>query len=458
MLLLAGILCRGGVLGQEPTTAELFEERARSVVMVEYYIEQEVDRQSREGLGLVIREDGLLVCLQGIFPNDTPPELFRDITVYAADNPEPEGFGAKYRGRDPVHQWHYLQLEDPEAAMRYLTPLTAFGEARPERGERVWGIGLTRGGMDYLAYLLEGTVSANHRMQMELGFASPEVAMVGGPVFNAEGVFAGWAMQPIPEERDFWIGGDFFRATLRNPDESGVYLLAEELTNRVFERIPEAPLTAAEPWIGVGGLEPLDPETARFLELGDQGAVVLSEILPETPAEEAGLRDRDIVVAVGGEVLPRLRPVQAQQSYFQMQLRGSAIGEPLSLRVLRGTETVDVAVVPQERPRGLREAERHYFEEIGLGLRELVLEDSLQRREDYREAAGVVVRFVRPNSPAAEAELRHADWIVEVGGEPVPTFTGAVAHIGALLEEEPEELVLLVKRGNETSVRRVRLP
>lgn len=453
-----GVLGTGWSLCGAATRAALFEERARSLVRVEYYIQQEEDRQSGEGAALVLREDGLLICLPGVFPDNTPPDLFRDIKVYGAGNPEPSGYAARYLGREPVQHWHYLQLEDVEAALEELVPVTKFGQGRAERGETIWGIGLTGSAMDYLAYYLEGVVSANHRMQLELGFATREVAMTGGPVFDGAGRLAGWAMQAIPEDRDMWIQGDYFRATLRNPDESGVYLLAEELYERAFERIPEAPLAAAAPWIGVAGLEPLDAETARFLDLGDQGAVVLSEILPETPAAEAGLAERDIVVAVNGEALPRLLPMQAQQSYFQMKLRSAAIGEPLVLGLLRGREEKEVTVIPVERPAGLREARRHYVEAIGLGLRELVLADSLQRRVDYREASGVVVRFVRPNSAAAEAELAVGDWIVEVTGEPVEGFEAAAERLEAKVEGEEDELVLLVKRGNETSVRRVRLP
>jgi len=446
-------------LSAEPASSELFEERTRCLAYLEFYVQREVDRQPGEGVALVLNEEGLLVTLGHVFPDWMPPDRFRDLRLYPADNPEPTGFTATYLGQDVVNGWHYLRLEEPEAAAVHLDPVAEFASGVPAIGERVWGVGMTDGRMDYLPYYREAAVSAMQPLPLDTWFATTEVSVTGGPVFLKDGRFAGWAGRPMPEERDMWIGQEYFRATLRNPDESYMFLAADVFRAEAGKRVPDTPLGEPRPWIGVAGTEPLDAETSRFMGLTEQGALVISEVLPETPAAEAGLENRDIVLEVGGEPMPRLRPRAVLQRYFERSILASDIGEPLALTVLRGKQRMELEVTPTEAPMDLKEAPLRYFEELGMTIRPMVLRDSLQRREDWREADGVIVNFIRPNSPAATGEVQPGDWVREIGGESVPGFEAAVQRMETIVgEENREEIVLLVERGNETTVLRIRKP
>ncbi|HSH09906.1 MAG TPA: hypothetical protein VK995_05930, partial [Oceanipulchritudo sp.] len=42
---------------------EMFEARARTLVFVEYYTQREIDRQTGEGIGLLVSDEGHVVCL-----------------------------------------------------------------------------------------------------------------------------------------------------------------------------------------------------------------------------------------------------------------------------------------------------------------------------------------------------------------------------------------------------------
>ena len=226
---------------------------------------------------------------------------------------------------------------------------------------------------------------------------------------------------------------------------------------KVLTRVPEDPYDHSRPWLGISGTQPLDKETARFMGLTDQGVVIISEVLEETPADRAGLQDRDLVLKVKGKVLPKLKPDSVLQVYFERELLVSEIGQPLTITVLRGEEELDLEVIPDPSPTQMKEAELHYFEEIGLTVREYILNDALQRREDHRLLKGVVVSFIRPNSPAAAGNVQPSDWIQEVGGAEIGDFQEAVAAIeAALADESLDEIVFLVQRTNETAVLRIR--
>ena len=66
--------------------------------------------------------------------------------------------------------------------------------------------------------------------------------------------------------------------------------------------------------------------------------------------------------------------------------------------------------------------------------------------------------IVKPSSPAATAGLRPDDWIKEIDGVEVRSFADATEKLGAIDGDAARpEVVLLVSRGGETAVLRVKL-
>jgi serine protease Do len=79
-------------------------------------------------------------------------------------------------------------------------------------------------------------------------------------------------------------------------------------------------------------------------------------------------------------------------------------------------------------------------------------------RATASEESGVVVHFVKPNSPAAVAGLRPDDWIREIDGAEVMDFAEAITRLAAIdADARRAEFVLLTRRGGETQVLRVKL-
>jgi S1-C subfamily serine protease len=450
-------LIMGAPLHAASARADAFAEKSKSVVRVEYFLQREIDRQAGDAVGLLVSDDGLLVCLPSEFPDWVPPDRIRSIEVFPANNPLDRGLSATYLGQDWVNDWHYLRIDDWESAAPHLIPITALETGRPEIGDTVWGVCLTAEDLDYIPYYREGKLSAIHPLPLDTGFATTEVAVPGGPVFLADGRFCGWAGRALPMERNLWIGNDFFRANIINPDETHMFLLATPFLEEVAQRVPSSPTASQRPWIGVTGTQPLDKETSRFMGLTGQGVVVISEVLPDTPAAAAGLEDRDLILAINGQTLPSLKPDSVLQTYFERELMLKEIGQPFQLLIRRGDAEMELEVVPAKAPKSLKESPRHYVPDLGLSIREFLVFDAIVRRHDHRDVRGVVVGFVRPNSPAATAELESGDWILEISGQPVTAFETATALLDeAATDPDSTEVVLLIQRSGETAVLRVR--
>jgi S1-C subfamily serine protease len=86
---------------------------------------------------------------------------------------------------------------------------------------------------------------------------------------------------------------------------------------------------------------PLPPDVAA--RVGQETALRVVDVVERSPADRAGLKANDLILAVG-----RL-PVHDAQG-LQRQLFADAIGQPLPVTVLRGSAMVDVIAEPEELP------------------------------------------------------------------------------------------------------------
>jgi S1-C subfamily serine protease len=93
-------------------------------------------------------------------------------------------------------------------------------------------------------------------------------------------------------------------------------------------------------YLGIGGgSRPLPPRLAR--ELGQKTGVEVVEVAPDSPAEAAGLRPEDLIVAVDGRMV-------AGVGELQRLMVGDRVGAPVQLDVVRGGRRVELRLVPAE--------------------------------------------------------------------------------------------------------------
>jgi serine protease Do len=455
------LLLAGGSLLRAADVPALWAERVKSVVAVEFYVENEVDRTPSLSYGIVIDDNGTIILPSAAIDPRIAPAQLKDFKVHRAG--EAASVPGQYLGQDALSGWHFVRA-DPKLRVE-VTPITVFaakaGAASPVPGlaEEVWGIGLRGKDEDFMPYILISKVGLIQALPQRTAIAMHEVAAPGLPVFNRDGIFLGLAASSFGQSYIQFSRPDRgpLPVVLVNVEESSAFWLAEEVLP-YLGRIPKDVNGRPLAWLGAYGIEPMDPEVAKFLKLESQGAAVVSEVLEGSPAEKAGLKDRDIIVAFDGQPLPRLKPDHVVVGYIERELAKKLPGDPLALTVLRGEERIDLKLILGEEPKLIREAERKYFERLGLTAREFVYGDAVARRVKAGEATGVVAHFVKPNSPVAIAGLRTEDWIKEIDGVEVKSFAAATEKLASIEADTTRtEFVILVSRGGETAVLRVKL-
>lgn len=437
---------------------ELWAERVKSVVAVEYLTETETERRPTLSMGTVIDTNGTIVLPSGAIDSRAATWQLKDFKVFRPG--EAAGSVAEYLGQDAFTGWHFVRADESTRAK--LTPVSVFAAAGaspiPALAEFVWGIGLRNKDEDFAPYIMQSHVALIQSIPQRTAIAQHEVAGPGLPVFNRAGVFLGIASASFGQSYlQFSRRSRGDPVLLVNVEESSAFMLAEEILPHLG-RIPKSISGRPLAWLGAYGLEPMDRDVAKFLKLEAQSGAVVSEVLEGSPAEKAGLKDRDIILAVDGKPLPQLKPERVVVTWLEREIDRRAPGDLFALTVLRGGARVELRAVLGEEPMLLREADRKYFDRLGFTAREFVYGDAVERRVKTVEPSGVIAHFVKPSSPAAIAGLRQEDWIKEIDGSEARAFADVAAKLTEIEKDSARaEFVLLVSRGGETAVLRVKL-
>lgn len=95
-------------------------------------------------------------------------------------------------------------------------------------------------------------------------------------------------------------------------------------------------------WLGVQ-VQQLAPEAARALGLSPPSALVVVEVQPDSPAAAGGVQTGDVITHINGE--PVLDGTYSTNLIAELQP-----GEPVRLRVLRGTDPLSITTTVGTRP------------------------------------------------------------------------------------------------------------
>jgi S1-C subfamily serine protease len=211
------------------------------------------------------------------------------------------------------------------------------------------------------------------------------------------------------------------------------------------------------PWLGLSGTT-LDADLAEAMDLDtdQRGALVIS-IVPEGPADAAGLRGSDQeatvdgrTVQVGGDVIVAIEgePVSSFGDVVAYLARATEAGDEVTLTVLRDGEEASVEVTLGARP-GAESTPEPTQGEVGqgtwLGITGMTLVPELAEAMDLSaDQSGVLVHQVAPGGPADGADLRGSDEAATVQGQQVPVGGDVIVAWNGETVANFEELKALV--------------
>ncbi len=174
----------------------------------------------------------------------------------------------------------------------------------------------------------------------------------------------------------------------------------------------------------------ITPLMAKGLGLSRDYGVVIADVAPDGPADQAGIKIGDIVLGLNGRNVSDAR--QLEEEIFRQP-----IGSKIPVDVLRDSKKVELQVSVVERrddPQRFADMvspEKNLIPRLGILAIEIdkTISDMLQGlRRDY----GIVVAARSAQSPYSGSGLRPGDVIYELNGTPAVTLNALKATLAQL--------------------------
>lgn len=321
---------------EDLTLPEIFERSEAGVVRVN--VDGTLPGMDGVGSGFVYDRLGHIITNEHVISNS------ERITVTFLDG---RSYDAERTGSD---QFTDIAVIRVEADRSLLHPLTLGDSSSLRVGEQVAAIGnpfglagsMTSGIVSQIGRLLPTTDSPYSIPDVIQTDAAINPGNSGGPLLNMRGEVVGinTAIQSNT--------GEFVGVGFAVPSQTAAKIVPELIMDGQY----------IHPWIGIVGQD-IDIDLAAALGLTDARGFIVMDVVPESPAADAGLRGAtgtktvdgvtyrtggDIIISVDGQEVRQIHDILVHLQ------RNKAVGDEMVLQVLRDGAAVEVTVLLGSRP------------------------------------------------------------------------------------------------------------
>jgi len=348
--------------------------------------------QSSLGSGVILRADGLIVTNNHVIKDSD------QITVVLNDRRE---YPARVLLADERIDLALLQIDVGAAK---LPTLQLADSDELQVGDLVLAIGdpfgvgqtVTNGIVSALARTRVGIADYGFFIQTD---AAINPGNSGGPLVTMDGKLAG-INTAIYSRSGGSVGIGF-----AIPANMVAAFLAAQKSGGHLDR----------PWIGVSG-QGVTADMAEALGLDHPTGIVVNDIYPGGPGAAAGLRQGDVIIAIGGKAIE-------DPGSLRFRLATMTIGSQATLTVLRDRRQMDLPIRLASAPESPATQKTQLtgaqpLAGATVGNLSPALADQLQLNSDWK---GVVILQIRRGSTAQRFGLAPGDIIAAVNGHPVAT-------------------------------------
>jgi serine protease Do len=332
-------------------------------------------------------------------------------------------FQAKLIGTDPKTDLAVIRITAKEQF-----PSVAFGDSdKVEVGEWVVAIGHPRG-LDQT--VTQGIISAKHRRGITdptgyQDFLQTDAAInpgnSGGPLLNLRGDVIGVNTIIVSGS------GGFEGIGLAIPSNIAQHVAKLLISQGKVER----------GWLGISAQD-MTPVMAKNLAIEFKKGALIGDVVKGSPAEKAGIRKNDIVIAFQGKDI-------ADAAMLRNEISMSPIGKDVRMATLRAGKRQDIVVRigdPKDAARVLSASVR---ERLGAEVRQLTQKEAEKYRMNVNDC--VVITSVEQKGPLAKAGFEVGDVILEVNGQAVGSADNFVQLVALL---RPNQRITLLALDHST--------
>jgi serine protease Do len=358
-------------------------------------------KQELKGLGT-----GMLIDQKGnILTNNHVVAGATEINVLLADG---RSYPAKLVGTDPKTDLAVIRISADEKL-----PTVTFGDSdKIQVGDWVVAIGHPRG-LDQT--VTQGIISAKHRTGVMdpntyQDYLQTDAAInpgnSGGPLLNLEGHVIGVNAAIATDS------GGFEGIGFAIPSNMAVHVAKALIDHGKVVR----------GWLGVSIGNPT-PKQMKSMHLKNNKGALVVDVVKDSPADKAGLKKNDLVIAYDGRKI-------VDAASLQSSVGDTAVGRKVSLTVLRDGDTKDLTVKIGNLEDAMHKIASSLEDRLGVVVRPLTASES--QRYGLQPGEGVAIASLKEDGVLAKAGFEKNDVILSINNAPVEGVQGFVALAKAL--------------------------
>ena len=191
-------------------------------------------------------------------------------------------------------------------------------------------------------------------------------------------------------------------------------------------------------WLGVS-IQDVNESMAKALKLKDRNGAIITQVIPDGPAKEAGVEEQDVIISVDGEKVN-------DSSNLKNLISSGRPNDKTRLIVIRDGSEKKLTVTL-----GLRPGEKELAETFKYGEKRFDLLGLRVETYESKEGAfssiikGVRVVEIKPGSPADDENIQRGDIIIEIGKSSISAENDYQSELEKY--SEGDTIMLRVLRG-----------
>ncbi len=374
-------------------------------------------RQKGTGSGIIVSVDGYILTNMHVV------EKAERITVTLSDD---RSYEATLIGADPLTELAVIKID------AHNLPVAKFGNSDSvEIGEWVLAIGNP---LELRSTVTAGIVSALGR---DINIISDSFGVENFIQTDAP-INPGNSGGPLVNMRGQVIGINTAIATQSGYNQGYGFAIPINLAKDIMKKLIQHGYVIRS-YLGIA-MQDVNEKIARAMRLKFPFGVFIDNVAEDSPAEKAGVQEKDILIKIDHQVVNKGNIVQSI-------IAQKKPGDVVWLTLLRGTQLLKLPVTLAERtgyrmpsvmPRPARK-----FRNLGLEVETIT--SRLAEQLNIKMGDGVLVVSVQQFSPGHDAGIEPNDIILEIDGQKISSVLGFESQVSELTQGTVS--IFKIKRG-----------
>lgn len=414
-----------------PSPKEIYQKNREAVCLVSFYqnIASDArigsyDKIQRHRIGILVNPSGLIMVSNDVYPASLDvvsdggsllSEIPTDFKVKLFNKKE---YPAKFLGKDDQAQVAFVQLEDSSRNNDF--PFVEFWTTENIGvGDSVYVLELLYSIYNFESIftpqIIHAVIESLRRKFLINNYTISLSA--GGLVLNQAGKAIGVTIKQYLDF-SFITPGEF-----EELHQDYLEIAPTEWFLTLINKPPniEENMLSLKAWLGIR-MQALSENLQKYWNVPQKGGIIINQIYPESPAEEANLAVGDIILAVADSIL--LIEKDEETSKLRNMILSQSPGTTIEMKIFRKGKIEKKKIHLRSAPKSISLAQNFSLPKLGFEIRELT-RDIIYQDNLPLNTPGVFVYQVDRASPAGIARLEIGDIIQEINGQKVNSFEDA---------------------------------